>query len=389
MELCTFWVVLTAVLIFKIPGPAVACLQEFSACDKRSMIQAIRKNVLHKSLLTSEALNNVSDFSLRAFDRGRVIQDEEYKNSILQIIYEKKVVLDRSIVIHTPCRWICSSLRLLRDVTFDFVLLTFGRDDKGSPVHGCDKQDRIFREGNVRCFQRMLGLKHNVLYFVSQHKSAFTHPKLRLLPIGFGELHCRTAYGIPEQLLRQEYEHSFHHLDAVCEQEVASTFNKIFVNHGLGSGSHSRIRSESILSMNSLGANGTVYGKFQRSRLLMLAATSTIGSSPRGTGADCHRHMELLMSGLVVFANLDEANASKNMYSDLPITFIPSWRNLTCAAVTDVVRHAYSSQHNFSYQKLTAEYWQTYIFNEVCKLTPGSLHHCIASFEQVQMRKCL
>lgn len=368
------------------------CLQKFVACDKLPMIQTLRRSVLDKHLLTSDAINIVSDVSLAGFDRGKTLHDSKFRQELLNSIV-RMLPPQRPIIIHSPCRWICSTLKLLQHAQFKFVILTFGRDNKGSPVLGCDTRNQTFHAANRDCFQELLSLHQTHLYFVSQHKSKKVHPKLRFVPIGFGELRCHTSYGVPEVILRQAYEFSYNYLDVVCDQNLSVHSEKFFVNHGLGFSHHARIRNESLTAMNSLGANGTKYGKLSRNRLLMSAMNSVVGSSPRGTGADCHRHMELLMSGLIVLANMDEARVSLEMYSDLPIKFIDTWKNITCDNVTQFVQEMYDHQdrgESFMYQKLTAEYWQQYIMQEVCRVANiVNRSKCLSLFGSLKMEKCI
>jgi len=121
-----------------------------------------------------------------------------------------------------------------------------------------------------------LNLEQNVVYFTSQHKSSYMHRKLRVLPIGFGENHCKTAYGTSEKSLRDAHLVSYHHFDIICERNNQNTLttraNNIYISHGDGTvngtykpGKPTRhFRHECTKVLQALGAGKTVYRRFPR-----------------------------------------------------------------------------------------------------------------------------
>jgi len=304
-------------------------------------------------LLTSDALNGVADVSLQKL--GGNINAHQYQDAVYGIrdlLVQTFKTLQRPVLLHVPCGSMCEAIHLLSRMEIKFALVTMGRDDRGSPIPtGCGKGH--VKPAVIMCFKQLMDLEQNVVYFTSQHKSSYVHRKLRVLPIRFGENHCKTAYGTSEKSLRDAHMVSYHYFDIICERNNQNTLttraNNIYISHGDGSFKnhtynprtpqrYRRIRHDCTKVMQGLGAGKTVYGQFPRERQVPQAATAIVGSSPRGTGADCHRHFELLLSGQVVSANYDEAKLSPHLYSGLPIYFVEKWKDLTFSKLTNITK---------------------------------------------------
>ena len=189
---------------------------------------------------------------------------------------------------------------------------------------------------------------------------------------------------MPERELRLVYNASFYHFNLMCEGRVEGKMgSRLHVSHRSASsrllqttsGVHNirgGIRNISTTAMYALGAPPTVYGKFDVVRRTMHAVTLLVGSSPRGTGADCHRHVELLLASLTVIANEDKGGFQEGMYASQPITFIGNhWTSIICASMLNLIKGSILSHHNDEYERLTAVFWRRYIVDEVCPLLPS------------------
>lgn len=356
-----------------------------SPCHKKHMVDDIRTKVLGTNLLTLDAMSLLKDMS--------ITPSANATQSVNQLALLHKQ-LRRPILVQASCSHVCPALDIIKQSGKPVVMLVLGRDDKGSPVKGCGKGNSSEIK---KCFRDVLELPNLLKFITSQHKSSFQHEKLRTVPIGFGEHACRLPSGVTEHDLRLIYNASFHHFDLMCEGHVEGSIGSaLHVSHGSGpfglskdnKGVHSvrgAIRNMSTTAMAALGAPPTVYGKFDVVRRTMHAVTSLVGSSPRGTGADCHRHVELLLAGLTVIANKDEGGFQERMYASLPITFTDNhWTSIHCASVLKLIRESVLSQRSYEYERLTAAFWRRYIVDEVCALAGGQEggRVCSQSFPQ-------
>ena len=358
-------------------GPSCSENMKVSPCLKRAMFQGLRDKVLGKHLLSSDYLRALADVS----------SSQPVRN--IENFAEK---LQRPVLIDVLCHTVCQMVQTLKNFSHPTVLLGLGRDDRGSPILGCDRGNK---PQNVQCFKELLELESVSLYIVSQHRSNFTHKKMKLVPIGFGEKACHLQIGVPEDHLRQIYEAAYRHFDKECEHFEGGHENPFFMNHISGKvrstdnyvqAERKRIRSDSANAMLSLGAINS-YKKFTKEEMIVQACMSLIGASPRGTGADCHRHVELLLAGQIVIANMDEAAYEPAMYQSLPIVFIHDWKAVDCVFMENLVKqYLHNGNQSYEYERLTSEYWRHFIVQELCSLST-STPQCSATFKTMKGSK--
>jgi hypothetical protein len=153
----------------------------------------------------------------------------------------------------------------------NLTLVTLGHDSIASPMN--DNRDKMSTINDAKvthpnykwCFQSLLN--HSIVerYFVNQHMSPFTHPKLKFAPIGMGRssLKSKLTWSQMKTLITVlKNEHMFNHINHSVEYNIVPYSVNTNGNDLYHENTLSRNQSLDILNHNnitSLTATKTIY----------------------------------------------------------------------------------------------------------------------------------
>lgn len=227
-----------------------------------------------------------------------------------------------------------------------FVFVTHGSDQHGSPAGVSDV--------SFKCFKDILNDRSVIAYYVSQHRSIYEHPKLRLLPIGLGNKAFKI--GLSKLEIERVVFASHKSLTSDCKRAVCA-INLVEVNinvEGRSSGTH---RKRALRSLEAaLGKTlDNRYKLDSGSRILERYANAAFVLSPMGTHHDCWRHNEAFIMGAIPI--VDQHETFRSTMPGLPFFGVRDWAALTRSQLESHLRK--SIQEGLpTVRPLAASFWK-------------------------------
>jgi hypothetical protein len=253
---------------------------------------------------------------------------------------------------------------------YNLTLVTLGHDTVASPMNYNAEKVSIINNKEIitypnyqLCFISLLNHKTIKYYFVNQHMSTFTHPKLKFVPIGLGRMNLKSRlhWSHMKRLIKTLKEE---HLNDEVKYDIIA--NNMKTNHSNYT-TLSRMKSDHVLNdlfgqyVHITNCYKDSFSMYDSVNMFHQYSKSIFVWSPKGTHFDCWRHWESLYVGTIPIVPDD--HTLRDIFGKLPVIFT-NFTDLTISKLENELDRILSLQcGDMDMERLTTTYWQNYIKN--------------------------
>jgi len=230
----------------------------------------------------------------------------------------------------------------------ELIIVTHGHDKLGSPVTVHEDHD----PWTFQCFEHILDNEIVSTYFVSQHKTNFTHKKLDFLPIGLGTGKLKADLSVEN--LNALLTRMVSDLETSCRERKCTLFPAAVNMNTEGSKTKDDRAAAFFHAQRLFPFVENMYGTVSGAQMFEQYSQSALVFSPKGTHFDCWRHYETILMGSIPV--VDDHFTLRRILADLPVIFVENWQELTLEALIEEIQRTLAVRH-FDLERLSSSFW--------------------------------